>query len=590
MINGNMANRSTYSLLKSSLLISAGFALVFAPNSAAQSNDPFPDVVVPGSSANSAYGSIQSLPGLSPDVIAADVTAKYDPLTGRTEYTAQDFDPFEQENKIAGTAQLRSALSGISRDGANVSGGAYLDITVLYTSQSRDPWDGKRLEHAVFMNGQPVDVMTYDIQAVDCQSDVTYVTYDDSYYQGASYGYLGGLYRPFPRYRGASRYYRECDQIRYGQWRGLRDRYTGYTGYDNRYNGRRGSRDRGLGTGGRQGNPFVGGNQGQNSNENSIDQTERERQLDLLMRMRETGITSRTVISSDRLGETRLSNTPDPLPPRPISSESPQSSERQSGRRGRGVLLAPIGNRAEELRAIRESGARAGVPRLGNATPRLSTPRSSIPSPTKPNSNTPIRRTMPVNRGASRPSENRASRERTRTKPQRSIPKTPVNRSAPPPRRESTNRSRPKPQRSSAPKPQRSSAPKPRRSSSPPKTQRMNRSFGGRNTSPPRSRRYYSGGTQTDRYEQTGCIKEERITLHISAERLEAARFDGLSIALLDQNGDDIPLYIPPNYIEGFSKANPYLGHYRSGIPQVTPDQTPRSSPAVGGYPTNPIQ
>lgn len=93
----------------------------------------------------------------------------------------------------------------------------------------------------------------------------------------------------------------------------------------------------------------------------------------------------------------------------------------------------------------------------------------------------------------------------------------------------------------------------------------------------PRNRRYYSGGSYTDRYEKTRCIKEERITLHIPEDRLLAARFDGLSIALLDQNGQDIPVYIPPNYVEGFIKANPYIGQYGS-----------TSAPRY--YPTNPIR
>lgn len=74
------------------------------------------------------------------------------------------------------------------------------------------------------------------------------------------------------------------------------------------------------------------------------------------------------------------------------------------------------------------------------------------------------------------------------------------------------------------------------------------------------------------------------MTLHIPAERLEAARFDGLSLVLLDKDGGDIPVYIPPNYIAGFMQANPYLNSYNSGV------QAPYNNGGYshGAYPTNP--
>jgi len=67
--------------------------------------------------------------------------------------------------------------------------------------------------------------------------------------------------------------------------------------------------------------------------------------------------------------------------------------------------------------------------------------------------------------------------------------------------------------------------------------------------------------------------------LHIPAERLDAARFDGLSLALLDHYGNDIPVYIPPNYIEGFVRANPYMRRNTNYQAQ------PYSGPVYSGYP-----
>lgn len=65
------------------------------------------------------------------------------------------------------------------------------------------------------------------------------------------------------------------------------------------------------------------------------------------------------------------------------------------------------------------------------------------------------------------------------------------------------------------------------------------------------------------------CAREDRMTLFIPNERLEAARFDGLTIIVRDvsynpRNGqttvyDERPLYVPGNYVQGFliARARP---------------------------------
>jgi hypothetical protein len=45
------------------------------------------------------------------------------------------------------------------------------------------------------------------------------------------------------------------------------------------------------------------------------------------------------------------------------------------------------------------------------------------------------------------------------------------------------------------------------------------------------------------------------LTVHIPQERLDAARFDGLTVLVLDRTGQEIPVFVPPNYIEGFRQA-----------------------------------
>jgi len=52
------------------------------------------------------------------------------------------------------------------------------------------------------------------------------------------------------------------------------------------------------------------------------------------------------------------------------------------------------------------------------------------------------------------------------------------------------------------------------------------------------------------------CAREEKLSLHIPQERLDAARFDGMTLLVLDRAGEELPVFIPPNYIEGFRQAS----------------------------------
>lgn len=110
------------------------------------------------------------------------------------------------------------------------------------------------------------------------------------------------------------------------------------------------------------------------------------------------------------------------------------------------------------------------------------------------------------------------------------------------------------------------------------------------------------GYTRTDVYVNARCVKEETLSLHIPQERLDAARFDGFAVILLDRAGREVPVFVPPNYVEGFRKAVGKPSYtrptpYRSA--PVTPSvRVPSSSrepiiygdpgtPAPSGYPQN---
>ena len=54
---------------------------------------------------------------------------------------------------------------------------------------------------------------------------------------------------------------------------------------------------------------------------------------------------------------------------------------------------------------------------------------------------------------------------------------------------------------------------------------------------------------RTNRRISSQCAREEVLSFHIPQERLAAARFDGMTIVILDQAGYELPVFIPPNYI-----------------------------------------
>ena len=51
------------------------------------------------------------------------------------------------------------------------------------------------------------------------------------------------------------------------------------------------------------------------------------------------------------------------------------------------------------------------------------------------------------------------------------------------------------------------------------------------------------------------CAREDKLTVFIPNGRLDAATYDGLTIIALDAQGGETPIFIPPNYIEGYRLA-----------------------------------
>jgi hypothetical protein len=97
-----------------------------------------------------------------------------------------------------------------------------------------------------------------------------------------------------------------------------------------------------------------------------------------------------------------------------------------------------------------------------------------------------------------------------------------------------------------------------------------------------------SYGRDVVRNVSVDCAREETLSIFIPAQRLDAARFDGLTVLALDNRGQEYPVFIPPNYIEGFKQAigGNYIRHNGTAVPSVYTPQ-PYTS---GSYSTSPYR
>ena len=472
----------------------------------------------------------QSLPDISPDQIADDVERRYDERTGETEYVAASFDPFENEALLAGSAHLRSASEALTIGGEFVEDGAFLDISVMYTANSADSFDVRGFEQVDYLSGQAAGIIRYDRKTLDCSRSTNAITYNDDYYRGASYGYIAGLYRIFPRYRGHRNYGWTRSSWNRGLWGDWRRRSPGY----NRHI---------------IGNPGPRGryNAGRRHHDDDARPSRRHR------------------TNTDRSRDHRGGNS---------------DGVRGNGPRRNGAAPRPRRNEDTRTRGPRRDGA-STRPRTrdldasnGDRNRRVREARPNTPRAT----------------ATSRPPRVRTPRAET---PRNNSPKVPRNRPAvqtvktPPPPKSRPNR----PARTERPAPTRTE--RPTRTKTPTRTNRATdrtfKSSNPRNDNGKAHRRFFPmvggyGYAHTDVVVSYRCVKEERLTVHIPQERLDAARFDGLTVMMVDNAGRETPVFVPPNYVEGFNRAayqqDAAYDDYSSGRYRIEP-QTQYKAPTT---------
>lgn len=464
-----------------------------------------------------------SFPTIPAEQIARDVTSTFNPRTGEKELIAAPFDAFEEDPSLAGSVKLRSAGSAVAIDGRRLPDGALLEVDFYYNSPSDDPYGGRGYGDVSFVNGELAPVVLRDSRILECSTRVDNVVYDHvSYYDRSP---LIGLYRPYRHYAGHS-----------GFGFGFGNNYFG-PGYG--YYGRNYSRRSHYG-GSRSSRPGI-----------------HRRVLDAVGgadRRDDRRDGRRANIGADRNGSRET--------PRTIR---PRQSERQVRDRLSRIESYGVGtSRNSNNAATRNNGPMRGV----NPRQRLEmgTPPSQSNSPTR--SWTEPRR---ANRRAATP---RAAAPRTQT-PRVETPRAaaqPRAESRPAPRRSEPRRqtrSQPRSERAAPPKRPTRTAPNPRRSPSNMTRRQLdffpNDGYGGRDIVTTRS---------------VDCAREDKLRVFIPAERLDAARFDGLTVIALDAQGGETPIYLPPNYIEGFRLAS--SGQIRPQGYTSRPSQTDASqySPA----------
>ena len=478
----------------------------------------------------------ETLPEISPRQIASDVEVRQNPQTGAREFIAPSFDPFEEDRSMAGTASLRSVSSATTIDGQSLRGGALLDMTFYYNSASNDPYDTRGYEDAAYLSGDFAPVTLRDSRILECNEQVQDVVYyHEDYYRPSLYV---NLFRPYRHYRG----HRGFDRGYYGYDRGFR-RHRG-RGFSRGYGSpRRIDRNRSRNRNSRTTSRII---------DRAIDEATRENRRNMRREgeRRERGNRSERRDRADRAERNARRGGADR-----VTREDGRSADRNRTRRMERVPTSRDSNRIER-RSERRSGqrltreGRRALPRTGSAAQS----RQSRPANTAPRRAAP--RPAPAPRAAA-PAP-RASAPAPR--PQRARPA----------RAERAARNAQRIKSSNAPK--RVSGGKAR--------SRGARSLKMMNVLPMAS----SWTRNVVRNVDVQCAREEMLSIHISQERLDAARFDGLTVFVLDRQGQEVPVFVPPNYIEGFRQAV-------SG--RVTPSvsyQEPRQSAPVYQAPSPAIE
>ena len=474
-----------------------------------------------------------SLPTISPEQIARDVVSEFNPRTGKHELFAAPFDPFEEDPTLAASLRLRSADGAVAIDGYPLRDGALVEIDFYYNSPSDDPYGGRNYGEVAFVNGDLAPVVKRDTRIIECSTRVENVIYEQASYYGG--GYSSSFYRPYRHYAGHSAFGFGFGNSYFG---------PGYRFFDssrisfnfNSFGGRRISPSR-----------IISGRSIRNRRSNRRDRIiNRDRH-------REQDITDAAQFNFD--GET--------------AGTANSDARRENVRRVSNGDFEERANRVQTFDVGINPGHLRGNPRNSAIRPSFnSQPRiGAVPAATQPAAAQPFAAQPATAPAIAAPSLQSQSIRRETRRSQ--------------PRRTDSNRSsaRSETRRNSS-----SSRSNTRSSSRANRTNRVKKSPQIRRISPSGNKRKLNffpdagyGGRGVVTTQSVDCAREDKLTVFIPNDRLDAARFDGLTLVALDAQGGEAPIYLPPNYIEGFRLAA--TGHVR---PQGNLSAPPPQSPLIG--------
>ena len=529
-----------------------------------------------------------SLPNISADQIARDVTAEFNPRTGQTELIAATFDPFEDDPNLAGSLRLRSADGAVAINGQHLAGGALVEVDFYYNSPSDDPYGGRNYSDVSFVSGDLAPVVLRDTRILECSSRVDNVVYDHNVYYSPPAYYSPqvsnfGIYQPYRHYTGHSSFGFGFGSNYFGPGinffnnNGSRRNFGTSRAFLPRTNLPNGGFRRGFVRQGRIITPVGPGTAvvGETNNGPVSTPTAQTNTLTPLAaaaaRQRRdirNRISGRRLTAEDFLPAATPAPNTQPVAATATSTTGISSAQTNTQSNS---ATSSAQQRAADIGLSRRAilRGRTGLPGSGRAIPKQSTSNPVVPKQTAPGRVIPKQtRTTPVisKQSSSTPKQ---SSSRRATTPKRSSSSS---------SRSSSSRSSSSSSRSSSPRSSSSS-----RRSSPRSSSSSRRS----SSSSIRSRRLNffpsssHGGQSIVTSQSVDCAREDKLSVFIPNDRLDAARFDGLTLIALDAQGGETPIYIPPNYIEGYRLAA--TGRVQ---PQgITPAPQPQISPQIQPQP-----
>jgi len=397
-----------------------------------------------------------------------------------------------------------------------------VEIDFYYNSPSDDPYGGRNYSDAAFVSGDLAPVVLRDTRILECSTRVENVAYiHDIYYSPSTYSRFG-IYQPYRHYTGHSSFGFGFGSNYFGPGINFFNNNRSRFGRNNFTNNGRSFLPRtNLPNGGFRGSSVRRGLVSPlrtriatgNTNANAVGTntqteisptTQPATPNNTVLRRREA--LSRIGAGGRNLTETNLRS------PRRATTAAPTTSPTASAPNS-------VSSRQSLVRSrIQNSAANQRIQKQ-NATPR--TPTQSVPKTNTSKNNT-------SKRASSSRSNSSSSKRNSFSRPNSSSRSSRSNTSS-----RSSFSSRGASSRLSTPS--RSSSIRSRRLNFFP-----NDGFGGRDIVTSRG---------------VDCAREDRLSVFIPNDRLDAARFDGLTLIALDAQGGETPIYIPPNYIQGYRLA-----------------------------------